>query len=154
LRTRKAMIRDLDAINELTVEMHNHLGALVGIQFSEEELKHEMYESEEDLKNVYVAESDGKVIGYMSFSHRTEENEFFGEYYHLYHIVVKREFRGKWAATKLFNILLRKAKRENVNIVAGTFCLNKEALRFYQKVGFKPVETTLVLDNTKRLKIP
>ena len=36
---RRASVKDLDAINDLTVEMHNHLGALVGIKFSIEELK-------------------------------------------------------------------------------------------------------------------
>ena len=110
-------------------------------------------ESEDDLKNVYVAESEGDVIGYISFSHKTEENEFFGKYYHLYHIVVKREFRGKGAAAKLFNILLKKAKRENVNIVCGTFCLNKEALKFYRRMGFKPISTTLIIDNLRKLKL-
>jgi len=154
LRTRKALMKDLNAINELTVEMHNHLGALVGIEFSKEELKEEMYESKDDLKNLYVAELNGKVIGYVSFSQRVEENEFFGKYYHLYHIAVKQGFRKRGIASKLFSILLQKAKKENVNIVTGTFCLNKEALRFYRKVGFKPIETVLVLDNIKRLKIP
>jgi ribosomal protein S18 acetylase RimI-like enzyme len=133
--------------------MHNHLGALVGIKFTKEELKEEMYKSEQDLKNVYVAESDGKVVGYISFSPKPEENEFFGKYYHLYHLIVKQEFRRKGIAAKLFKILLRNAKQENVSIVTGTFCLNKAGLKFYQKMGFKPIETTLILDNTKKLKL-
>lgn len=149
---RRASVKDLDAINDLTVEMHNHLGALVGIKFSIEELKEEMYEDEEGLENTYVAESDGRVVGYMTFSRNVEENEFFGKYYHLYHIVVNREFRGKGIAAKLFNMLQRKAKLENVNIVCGTLCLNEEALEFYQRMGFKPIQTTLIIDNLKRLK--
>lgn len=152
IRTRRALIKDLDAINELTVEMHNYLGALVGIKFNREELKEEMFESEKDLKNVYVAEFDGKVVGYMSFSQKIDENEFFGKYYHLYHLAVKQEFQRKGIASKLFSILLRKAKQENVNIVTGTFCLNKAGLKFYQKIGFKPIETVLILDNAKKLK--
>jgi len=78
IRIRSALVKDLDAINELTFEMHNHLGALVGIKFNTKELKQEMYEKEEDLKNVYVAELNGKVIGYMAFSQEVHENEFFG----------------------------------------------------------------------------
>ena len=152
IRTRRALVKDLDAINELTIEMHNHLGALVGIKFTMEELKEEMYKSEQDLKNVYVAELDGKVVGYMAFSKEIHETEFFGRYYHLYHIVVKQEFRRKGIASKLFNILLEKAKRENVNIVTGTFCLNKEGLNFYQRMGFKPIETVLLIDNSKKLQ--
>lgn len=152
MRIRRALVKDLDAINELTVEMHNHLGALVGIKFTAEELKKEVYESEEDLENTYVAEFDGKVVGYMTFSRRVEENEFFGKYYHLYHIAVKRGFRGKGVGAKLLGTLQKKAKRENVNIVAGTLSLNKEALRFYKGMGFKPITTTLILDNLGRLR--
>ena len=129
------MVKDLDAINELTIEMHNFLGSLVGLRFTMRQLKDEMYESEEDLKNVYVGESGGKVVGYVAFSQDVNENEFFGKYYHLYHIAVNQEFRRKGVASKLFSILLRKAKRENVNIVKETFCRNKEGSAFYRKNG-------------------
>jgi len=43
---------------------------------------------------------DGKVVGYMSFSHKPEENEFFGKHYHLYHIAVKQEHTGKGTDVK------------------------------------------------------
>jgi len=154
MRVRKALIKDLDAINELTFDMHDYLGALVGIKFTMDDLKEEIYQTREDLKNVYVAELDGKVVGYMSFSHKPEENEFFGKYYHLYHITVKQEHRGKGLATKLLNVLLQKAKRENVNILVGTLTPNKRAVNFYKKTGFKPIYTSLILDNTNKLKIP
>jgi ribosomal protein S18 acetylase RimI-like enzyme len=147
------MVKDLDAVNELTFEMHNYLGSLVGISFTMRQLKDEMYENEKDLTNVYVAEFDRKVVGYMAFSQNIHENEFFGKYYHLYHIAVKQEFRRKGVASKLFNILLRKAKRENVNIVTETFCLNKDGLKFYRKMGFNPIETVLIANNTKKLKL-
>jgi ribosomal protein S18 acetylase RimI-like enzyme len=146
------VVKDLDAINELTFEMHNSLGSLVGVRFSVGQLKDEMYENEEDLNNVYVGEIDGRVVGYMAFSQDVRENEFFGKYYHLYHIAIKQEFRREGVASKLFNILLRKAKREKMNIVTETFCHNKEALEFYGKKGFKPIETVLIIDNKKKLK--
>jgi len=152
MRIRAASANDLNAVNELTFEMHEHLGSLVGIKFTFGDLKEEMCENPEDLKNVYVAEQDGKIVGYLSFSPKVEENEFFGKYYHLYHIAVRREFRRQGIATKLFNALLKKAKRENVNIVGGTFCMNQPALRFAQKMGCNPIETVLILDNAHRLK--
>jgi len=147
------MVKDLDAINELTFEMHNYLGSLVSISFTMRQLKDEIYENEKDLTNVYVAEFDGKVVGYMAFSQNTHENEFFGKYYDLYHIAVKQEFQRKGVASKLLNMLSRKAKRENVNIVTKTFCLNKDGLKFYRKKGFNPIETTMIADNTKKLKL-
>jgi N-acetylglutamate synthase-like GNAT family acetyltransferase len=151
--TRKATVKDLVAINELTFEMHNHLGALAGLKFTKQDLAEEMYESEEDLNDVYVAEENAEVVGYMAFSQEICENEFFGRYIHLYHIVVKKEFRRKRVASKLFSILLKKAERKNVNIVAETFCLNKDAQEFFARMEFKPVETVLILDKLKRLKL-
>jgi ribosomal protein S18 acetylase RimI-like enzyme len=153
IRTRRAMVKDLDAINELTFEMHNYLGSLVGMSFSMRQLKDEIYESEKNLINVYVAEFDGKVVGYMAFSPNIHENEFFGKYYDLYHIAVKQEFRRKGVASKLLNMLSRKAKRENVNIVTKTLCLNKDGLRFFRDNRFNPIETVLVANNTKKLKL-
>jgi ribosomal protein S18 acetylase RimI-like enzyme len=153
IRTRRALVKDSEAMNELTLEMHNFLGSLIGVRFTMKELKDEMYENEGDLKNVYVAESDGKVVGYMAFSQDVRENEFFGRYYHLYHIAVKQEFQRKGVGTKLLSILLKKANRKNMNIVTETFCLNEEALKFYRKTGFKSIETVLILDTTKKLKI-
>jgi GNAT superfamily N-acetyltransferase len=147
------MVKDLDAINELTFEMHNYLGSLVGMSFSMRQLKDEIYENEKDLTNVYVAEFDGKVVGYMAFSPNIRENEFFGKYYDLYHIAVKQEFQRKGVASKLLNMLSRKAKREKVNIVTKTLCLNKDGLRFYRDNGFNPIETALIANNTKKLKL-
>jgi ribosomal protein S18 acetylase RimI-like enzyme len=153
IHTRKATIKDLPAINELTFEMHDDLGALVGLKFNKQDLADEMYERGEDLKNVYVAENNTRVVGYMAFSKEIRENEFFGRYYHLYHIVVKKEFRRKGAAFKLFSILLRKAEQENVNIVTETLCSNKGAKEFFSRMRFKPMETVLILDRLKKLKL-
>jgi GNAT superfamily N-acetyltransferase len=133
--------------------MHNHLGSLVGIKFTMKDLKEEMCEDIEDLRNVYVAEVSGKVVGYMSFSPKIEENEFFGKYYHLYHMAVKPRFRRKGIATKLFATLLKEARKEQANIVGGTFLLNKPVLKFAHEMGFKPIETVFILDNIRRLKI-
>jgi ribosomal protein S18 acetylase RimI-like enzyme len=152
IHARKATVKDLAAINELTFEMHNHLGALVGLKFNKQDLADEMYESEEDLKNVYVAQKNRAVVGYMAFSQEIHENEFFGRYYHLYHIAVKKEFRRKGVASQLLSILLRKAEQENVNIVTETFCLNKDVQEFFSRREFKPIETVLILDKLKKLK--
>jgi ribosomal protein S18 acetylase RimI-like enzyme len=71
----------------------------------------------------------------------------------LYHIAVKKEFRRKGVASKLFSILLRKAEKENVNVVAETLCLNKDAQKFFLRMKFKPVETVLILDKLQKLKL-
>jgi ribosomal protein S18 acetylase RimI-like enzyme len=154
LEVRTALVKDLDAINKLTFKMHRYLGSLVVIKFTMEELKEEMYENEEDLNNLCIAETDGKVNSYMAFSEEVHENEFFGKYYHLHHLAVEEEFRRKEVATKLLSTLLTKTERERVKVVTDMFCANKDALRFAETNGFKPIETVLILDNLKKLNMP
>jgi ribosomal protein S18 acetylase RimI-like enzyme len=153
IHTRRATVDDVAAINQLTFEMHNHLGELVGLKFTKLNLAEEMYEKEDDLKNVYVAENSTGVVGYMAFSQEIRQNEFFGKYIHLYHIAVKKEFRRKGVASKLFSILLRRAEHENVNIVTETLRLNKDAQKFFSRMKFKPIETVLIVDRLKKLRL-
>jgi len=56
---------------------------LFGVRKISTKMKHE---------NTYVAESDAKVVGYMTFSKKVFEDEFSGKHFYLYHIVVKRKF--------------------------------------------------------------
>jgi hypothetical protein len=63
IRIREASVQDLNALNDLTLEMHSHLGTLVGIRFGRDELEEKMFEKLEDLENVYVAEVKGKIVG-------------------------------------------------------------------------------------------
>jgi len=146
---RKAEAGDLRTINELTDEMHNYLAALYGLELSPEELEDEHY-AEDELENTYVAVSDkGLVVGYMSFS--PGRDEWAGPHYELEHIVVHEDYRGLGIARRLFDILLRKARREGVNIRTGTLERNKTALRFYEGLGFKTLSLGLLLDLQRRI---
>ena len=51
----------------------------------------------------------------------------------------------------LFDILLERARREEMNITTGTLARNEGALRFYEKLGFKPFTIGLLLDLEKRM---
>ena len=78
-------------------------------------------------------------------------DEWAGAHYELEHIVVREEFRHMAIGRKLFKVLLDVANREGVNISTGTLARNKEALRFYEQLGFKPVSVRLLLDLQKRI---
>jgi hypothetical protein len=69
-------VEDLVAINQLTLEMHNHLGRLVGLKFTKQDLAEEMYQGEDDLKNVYVAENNAGVVGCVAFSQEISKTNF------------------------------------------------------------------------------
>jgi len=65
MKIRQARKEDIDEINRLTLNLHGHLGRLIGVRFAEEELEEELY-GEKDLEGVYVAEIKGK-LGFKPF---------------------------------------------------------------------------------------
>ena len=153
MRVRPAKREDIEEINRLTLQMHNHLGRLVGIEFAEDDLEDEFYDESDSLDEVYVAEVDRKVVGYISFSNKIREDEWCGRYYALEHLIVDEEHRRKGYGTKLFEALLESAQRDNANIVVDTFVKNEGTIEFFKSLGFKPFETIFLLDRTGRLKI-
>jgi len=74
-----------------------------------------------------------------------------GPHYSLEHLVVREEYRGAGIAGMLFDILLERARREEMNITTGTLARNEGALRFYEKLWFKPFTIGLLLDLEKRM---
>jgi len=152
MRVRQAKRQDVEEINRLTIQMHNHLGRLVGIQLTPEELEEEFF-SESELDCVYIAEVNGKVVGYVSFSKDIREDEWCGRNYRLEHLIVDKKHRRKGYGTKLLEALLKRAQKDKANIVADTFVKNKGTVQFYKSLGFKPFETIFLLDREKRLKL-
>lgn len=151
ITVRQAQAKDLTSINSLTDRMHNYLAGLYGLQPSKKELQEEHYD-EDELEKTFVAEDaeKGVVVGYLSFSlHR---NEWAGPHFELEHLMVREDYKRLGVATELCRVLEEKAKHKKVNIIAGTLVRNKGALKFYKKLGFKPLTVNLVLDVQKRMR--
>ena len=83
------------------------------------------------FKKNYVYESDGKIIGFISFSIIYERAE-------LDYIAVLEEYRGMGIASRLFDKLIIEASR-CLNITLEVRCDNDRAISFYLKKGFKIV---------------
>ncbi len=151
---RKATKRDLERINHLSMCMHKYMGENIGVKLTRKELKGESY-NEGDLKNhhIFVAVVDGEVVGFISFNKKIEEDEWFGKHFHMDHIVVDDKFRCKGIGKALFNAILEKAKRNKTNIKIDTLVTNLPAINFYEKLGFKPLETHMILDLQKRIRM-
>jgi ribosomal protein S18 acetylase RimI-like enzyme len=98
------------------------------------------------LDRTYVAEEDGKVVGYISFSKRIHEDEWSGRHYRLDHLIVDEKHRRKGLGTQLLTILLQAAQKHDANVVLNTLINNEDAIAFFKSFGFKPLETTLLLD--------
>ena len=150
---RRAKKEDIKSINSLTLQMHNHLGQLVGISFSFDELEDEFYDEADSLDEVYVVEVEGKVVGYASFTHKVFEDEWCGRYYRLDHLIVDEGHRRKGYGTKLLEVMLKKAQNDDANVVADTFVSNIGTVEFFKRLGFKPFSTIFILDRKRRLKL-
>jgi GNAT superfamily N-acetyltransferase len=148
---RQAQAKDLASINSLTDSMQSYLAGLYGLKLCEEEMKEEHYD-EDDLEETFVAEDseEGTVVGYLSFS--LSKNEWAGPHLELEHLVVREDYKRLGVATELFRTLERKAKHKKVTITTGTLAKNKVALKFYEKLGFKPLTINLLLDVQKRMR--
>lgn len=153
MRVRRAKSEDIKEINRLTLQMHNHLGRLVGIEFSADDLEDEFHNESDSLNGVYVAEVDGKVAGYISFSDKIHKDEWCGKYYTLDHLIADEKYRRKGYGTKLLEALLQKAQKDDANVVADTFVNNKGTIEFFKSLGFKPFETIFLLDRKERLRL-
>jgi len=151
IKIRRAQAKDLAFINSLTDCMQNYLAGLYGSKPSDKELEEEHYD-EEDLEGTLVAEDaeTGVVAGYLSFSQ--SKNEWAGPHLELEHLVVREDYKRLGIATELCRALEEKTKRKKVNITAGTLVRNKRALKFYKKLGFKPLTVNLLLDVQKRMR--
>jgi diamine N-acetyltransferase len=87
----------------------------------------------------YLAETAGRVIGYLRFM---EDFESFPEMKHwksleLKRIYVLKEFHGKGIAQQLMDFTLHYAKVNNYEVVwLGVWEHNNRAQKFYEKYGF------------------
>lgn len=144
---------DIKSINELTLQMHNHLGHLVGIKFSPDELEDEFYDETDSLDEVYVAEVESEVVGYISFTQKIFEDEWCGRYYRLDHLIVDEKHRRKGYGAELFNVILQKAQKDDANVVADTFVNNAGTVEFFKRLKLKPFLTIFILDRKRRLKL-
>jgi YD repeat-containing protein len=133
---RKARIKDLNEINQLTAEMHRYLAGLNGAKLDEKELKKEFIKKEE-LKNVLVADEEGRLVGYLSYSgpHR---DEWHGSHLLIEHIVVSSDRKNQGMGRDLFRELLGLAEERKLNLLVSTPLKNKRAIEFYTNLGFKP----------------
>ncbi|MFX1512655.1 MAG: GNAT family N-acetyltransferase [Promethearchaeota archaeon] len=67
------------------------------------------------------------------------------------HIVVHEDYRRLGIGRKLFDVLLERARQEEVNIKTTTFVNNTGTIKFCEKLGFKPLTLGLLLALQKRI---
>jgi len=144
MRIRPAERKDLPALDTLSFELHRDLGRLVGREFTDEELEEERF-VDADLPGIYVAEEADEIVAVIAFATKPAENEWVGKHYEIYHIYVKPAHQGRGIGTCLFELVRQRAIADDVNLTIGTLLANRDAIRFYRKLGFKPTSIGLTL---------
>ncbi len=138
MRIRKSASKDAKGVANVLMQSYNIGDLSEGISVFRNEAKNN--------HNYIVAEENGKIIGIAAWvTHGLPKHQLC----ELDRIAVLPECRGKGAAKKLFNGLVRDAKsfyRENNSKLRKLYLLthasNIRAHKFYEKLGFKH-ETTL-----------
>jgi len=138
---RKARKSDIQSISGLTLEMHNYLAKLMGITFSVGELKHEeVDQSDLEKHNFYVAAIGEKVAGYVAFSKKILEDEWYGKYVHLYELAVAEAFRGMKIGQKARSNCSRLCQEKCAEYSSRDSYQEQTSSFFLQKVGFQAVK--------------
>lgn len=146
---RKANLNDLETVRELNLQLYHH-----DFEFDKElNLKHpntpagtEYYRSR--ISNpkyaTFVAETDDKVIGYIIGKSENKYRYRKGITGELENMFVLLEYRTQGVGTKLVTELVSWMKSKKVDrIYVSAYIKNKNAVSFYQTVGFKQWEMGL-----------
>jgi len=100
-------------------------------------------------KITFVFEESHKLLAYISGEIRTDNEKIISPAGYIDDWFVSKKYRGKKIGIQLYNQMLKFFKEHSVKIITlGVFNQNKASCKLYEKMGFKPLETTLL----KRLK--
>lgn len=92
-----------------------------------------IYKEDNSFSNWYIYELDHQIIGFINYDSIYEQAE-------LEYIYVLPEYRNKGIATKLLEKMIDDLQSKNIkSITLEVRCNNDEAIKFYEKNGFKTV---------------
>ena len=148
MKIRKAAHKDIPSIIDCSKEFHACHNALL----NENEKKLFKYKKEHLLilkkflekwirarnARVFVAEVDGKIVGYMlATTLKLASSYLHGKEVHIEGIFIKRGFRGKGIGREFFKTAEEWAKEKKIYSIGLTVHVrNKAAFSAYRKLGF------------------
>ena len=101
-----------------------------------------------EISPVYVADlGDGVAVGYAFCDIREQEetsNLKQKKIFYLDDLCVDENYRGKGIGRKLYEYVLAQAEKFGCDsLTLNVWHLNESAVKFYEKVGMKPLKTTM-----------
>jgi ribosomal protein S18 acetylase RimI-like enzyme len=138
LKIRKALPTDLTSI----VDYYGTKGDTPFDPFANEDLLRQLV----DLNDLIIAEVDGSFAGFVYFfvgDHPWFEREV-DKFGHIMEVHVKPQFQSRGIATRMLEYVLEDLRKRNVRVVyIDTGANNLEALRLYEKMGFREFGRTI-----------
>ena len=155
MNIRRAEERDIAGINALLYQVHRihaegrpDIFRLGNKKYNDEELRAIIAD---DSTPIFVAVSEEeKVLGYVfCIYEEVKGNPSLMDRKTVYvdDLCVDAAERGQHIGTALYEHVLEESKREGcVAVTLNVWCLNEGAMRFYEKLGMKPLK--VMMENT------
>lgn len=139
---RKAFLKDSKEIYNLLKEIYELHKTLYPEFFSSDnDSKYNLKEVEELIKDnkylikVYINE-ENKLVGYLI-------GYYIEDYFYIDDLCVNKNYQHQKIGSKLIESL----KEDNIiNLRLNVYYLNKNAIKFYEKLGFKILKQTMYLE--------
>lgn len=148
INVRKATLQDLTSIQKLNnnlfdLEYNNYDDTLkVGWPFEEEGKKY--FEDIINNEIVFVAETDGKIVGYLAGSICEQISYITETFAELDNMCIDDKYRRFGIGTLLMNEFKQYCREKNIeNIKVTASAKNNRAIQFYMKNGFEDYNITL-----------
>ena len=150
MEIRRARVEDIPGIDKLLYQVHKvHSDGRPDVfkagekKYTDEELVELL---KDDERPIYVAVEDGKVLGYsfLVFEYMTAKSMINMKSIYIDDICVDEEARGKHVGTALYENVIKVAKESGcAKITLNVWCLNTNAMKFYEAVGLTPLKIVM-----------
>lgn len=135
---RKATKEDMGKVLELITELAIFEKEPEAVVISVADLERDGF-GEQPLFQTFVAEQDSEIIGIALYYYRY--STWKGKTIHLEDLIVKKEYRGTGAGTKLYKKIIEQGKIDQVRRIEwNVLDWNTPAIDFYEKSGAKVLE--------------
>lgn len=134
INIKKAEKSDIKSLTDLFDEFDKYNAQEEKIPYVKDP-KNQEY-SEYDILNskreIYIANVDNLTVGYITFYHLEISNEVFIE-----DIFIMSEFRKLGIGKRLLKLPFDLANKQKANLKLEVYKWNKNAINFYQELGFE-----------------
>ncbi len=151
-KIRKAKLSDAEDLARLYFQFwapHKKVDPLLEFE-KKMTLKNQTEFAKKDIRkrnnHIFVANKDGKVIGFIEFFVKKNENCFkIKKYGYLNSATTHKDYRGKGVAKALTNVALKFFKDRGIKYVrTNVYNSNEIAMKTWIKIGFEPQSTFLI----------